>query len=160
VDHLQWKFAKSISFQTHAAIDAYIDRGCVKIALENDEPCGYVLAMPYLASNLCIRPIFQTAVCMDAQRRHHGLAIISQHANDAVRDGQSVLQANVRDGIDANDFFLAAGFVKIASWNPNTQRKRLINCWRKCLTEKRPMWFCSPPSRAGHTARLITNMSR
>jgi hypothetical protein len=102
---------------------------------------------PLLAS------VVQAAVCMDAQRRHHGLALLLRFEQEARARGQVALQANCAIGVEANEFWQAAGFKPIAHLTPATKSGRHIICWRKPLTRHLPSWFTDLPAKAGHRAR-------
>jgi hypothetical protein len=90
---------------------------------------------------------------MDAQRRHHGLALLKNIEAEAVADGLLAIQACCAVGLESNDFWRAAGFLPIAHLTPETKSAREIICWRKPLTTKLPIWFAMLPERSGHRAR-------
>lgn len=155
VQHLGDKFSNCVGFIPRAGVEVYCERGEVLIGSENDEPAGYLLGRPHLRWQPLMRPIFQAAVAMDAQRRHLGLALVEQVINDAKIAGQLAVQANCREGLDANEFWKAAGFLPICYLTPTTARKRAVICWRKLLTNKIPLWLASPPPVAGYRAKRV-----
>lgn len=89
---------------------------------------------------------------MDAQRRHHGLALLQLLEREARAVGQIGIQANCAVGLEANEFWDAAGFKPICILTPRNARGREIICWRKPLVNRVPLWFALPPQRAGHKA--------
>ena len=149
---LQRRFTGQLGFLPTAAITRYVEQTRVVIGTENDEPAGYLLGNPYLRYQPLIRPITQAAVAMDAQRRRLGLRLVAQTVDDATAAGQTAVQACCAEGLDANDFWLAAGFRPICYLRPDNTRKRAIICWRKILTQQIPTWVINPPRIAGYRA--------
>jgi N-acetylglutamate synthase-like GNAT family acetyltransferase len=149
IDSLQKKFGRSLGFLPTEALTVNLEAGNVDLAMENDEPAGYLLCRPRLAWQPLLGSIVQAAVCMDAQRRHHGLALLLQVEERARRAGQVALQANCAIGVEANEFWAAAGFKPIAHLTPATVSGREIICWRKPLQRKLPSWFTMLPKQAG-----------
>jgi undecaprenyl pyrophosphate synthase len=96
---------------------------------------------------------------MDAQRRHHGLALLLKIEEEARQRGQVAIQANCAIGVEANEFWAAAGFKPIAHLTPQTKSQREIICWRKPLTRKLPAWFTVLPAKAGGRS-LAVNSTR
>lgn len=158
VDHLQHKFGKSLGFLPTAALVANLEAGNVTLTNENDAEAGYLLVRPRLAWAPGMASIVQAAVCMDAQRRHHGLALLLLIESEAKRRGQVALQANCAIGVEANEFWQAAGFKPVAHLTPSTKSGREIICWRKPLQRSLPAWFTQLPSRAGHRCRPTTSI--
>jgi ribosomal protein S18 acetylase RimI-like enzyme len=149
IDSLQKKFGRSLGFLPYEALEVNLEAGNVDLAMENEEPAGYLLCRPRLAWQPLLGSIVQAAVAMDAQRRHHGLALLLQVEERARRAGQVALQANCAIGVEANEFWAAAGFKPIAHLTPATVSGREIICWRKPLTRKLPRWFTMLPKQAG-----------
>jgi ribosomal protein S18 acetylase RimI-like enzyme len=149
IDSLQKKFGRSLGFLPTEALTVNLEAGNVDLAMENDEPAGYLLCRPRLAWQPLLGSIVQAAVCMDAQRRHHGLALLLQVEERARNAGQIALQANCAIGVEANEFWQAAGFKPIAHLTPATVSGREIICWRKPLTRHLPSWFTMLPKQAG-----------
>lgn len=154
VDHLQRKFARCVGFLPRPAIEWYLDQQYVTLAQENDEPAGYLLGRKLLHWQPLLRPITQACVAMDAQRRHHGLALLATVEAEARAAGQIGIQACCATGLEANDFWRAAGFKPIVHMTPSNVRGREIICWRKPLVSRVPLWFALPPRRAGYRARI------
>ena len=152
-DHLQRKFADCVGFLPRLAFEKYLADGHVNLALENDDAAGYILSKPQLQWQPLMRPIYQACIAMDAQRRHHGLALLQSIATQAKADGKLALQANCASGLEANEFWRAAGFKPIMIMTPENVRGREVICWRLPLQRSLPFWFAQPPARAGHLAR-------
>lgn len=157
IDSLQRKFARSLGFLPLAAIEQHVQLGNVTLTNENGDEAGYLLVRPVLAWRPEMASIVQAAVCMDAQRRHHGLALLLQVECEARARGQIALQANCAIGVEANDFWKAAGFKPIAHMTPATKSGRHVICWRKPLTRALPAWFAELPARAGHRAATASS---
>jgi N-acetylglutamate synthase-like GNAT family acetyltransferase len=159
IEHLSRKYATEVGFIPRSAMAAYIDSSNVTICEENKSEAGYLLGRDYLRWNIGIRPIFQAAVQMDAQKRHHGLALLTRTEVAAREAGQIAIQACCREGLDANEFWRIAGFEKICEMWPNNSRKKHVFCWRKLLTEFVPDWFYQPPPVAGYRGK-VTNIPK
>jgi N-acetylglutamate synthase-like GNAT family acetyltransferase len=154
VEHLQKRFTNQIGFIPRAAVENLIDWRLCTIALENGAPAGMLLGRDRLRWNIAIRPITQAAIDFDAQRRHNGLALVSEVQNAARSAGQLALQCCCREGLEANEFWRAAGFEEVCRLDPQSARGRKVICWRKLvLPHVRPAWFLIPPPVSGHKAR-------
>lgn len=152
---LSKKFTNEIGFLPRAALDWYLQNSRITFALENGEPCGFILGRKSLRWNRSLRPITQAAIQFDAQRRSHGLAVVQHTADMALLAGQQALQAMCRDGLDSNEFWQIAGFIKIGSYLPGNARAKQINCWRKPLQHNRPAWFEVMPPVAGWKGKRV-----
>lgn len=152
VDHLQRRYANCVGFLPRIAIENLLEAGHMRLATENDDGAGYILSRPRLQWQPRMRSITQACVAMDAQRRHHGLALLTQIAAEAAGSGIVALQACCAVGLDSNSFWRAAGFVPICHMRPDNVRGREVICWRKPLTSVVPTWFAMPPRFAGHRA--------
>jgi N-acetylglutamate synthase-like GNAT family acetyltransferase len=159
IDSLQKKFGRSLGFLPTQALEVNLQLGNVDLCLENGEPAGYLLCRPVLSWQPGLASIVQAAVQMDAQRRHHGLALLLRIEEEARNRGQVGIQANCAIGVEANEFWAAAGFKPIAHLTPATKSQREIICWRKPLTRKLPAWFTVLPAKAGGRA-LAVNSTR
>jgi N-acetylglutamate synthase-like GNAT family acetyltransferase len=159
IDSLQKKFGRSLGFLPTEALEKNLEAGNVDLCLENGDPAGYLLCRPVLSWQPGLSSIVQAAVCMDAQRRHHGLALLLQVEERARERGQVAMQANCAVGVEANEFWAAAGFKPIAHLTPATKSQREIICWRKPLTRKLPAWFTTLPAKAGGRS-LAVNSTR
>jgi hypothetical protein len=154
VRNLQRMHSAAIGFIPDAATQVYLERERVLLALENGEPAGMILTNAKLSWCIAMRPIFQAAIQFDAQRRHHGLALVAQAEADALAAGQVAVQACCREGLEANEFWRIAGYSEICRLDPRSARDRSVICWRKPLVPGFvPPWFNVPPMRAGYRAR-------
>lgn len=157
VDHLQRKFAGAVGFLPKIAIETLLAQGHMRIAVQNDDPAGYILSRPRLRWCPQMRSITQACVAMDAQRRHHGLALLATIESEARTAGLLAIQACCAVGLESNEFWKAAGFVPIVHMTPQNVRAREIICWRKPLANVLPPWFAAPPRVAGHRAKISTS---
>lgn len=153
VKSLARRFSNQIGFLPEAALLQYLESQKIKIALDNGDPVGYLLGNNHLRWQPLLRPITQAAVQFDAQRRHHGQSLLTRTTLEAIAAGQVGLQACCREDLDANEFWRSQGFVAICYLTPTTARQHPIICWRKPLVKKLPLWFASPPMRAGYQAK-------
>lgn len=153
VDHLQKVHGNALGFLPKVALEACITGGHIQLALQNDDSAGYILARTKLRWCPSMRSITQAAVCMDAQRRHVGLSLLERIEAECKTRGQIAIQACCAIGLEANEFWRAAGFIPIAFLTPENVRGREIICWRKPLVSKLPIWFSQLPKFAGHRAR-------
>jgi N-acetylglutamate synthase-like GNAT family acetyltransferase len=158
VNSLQKKFGKSLGFLPTQAIEINLEAGNVTLTTENADSAGYMLVRPVLAWCPGMASIVQAAVCMDAQRRHHGLALLLLLEEQARGRGQVALQANCAIGVEANEFWQAAGFKPIAHLTPATKSGREIICWRKPLQRALPEWFTQLPKKAGGRALPVQSL--
>jgi N-acetylglutamate synthase-like GNAT family acetyltransferase len=153
VDHLQKKFANCVGFLPKIAIENIIAQGSMRIAMENDDAAGYILSRPNLKWQPLMRSITQACVAMDAQRRHHGLALLQQIEAESRAAGLVAIQACCAVGLESNSFWHAAGFRPVVHMTPENVRGREIICWRKPLGSVVPSWFTALPRRAGYIGR-------
>lgn len=152
VRHLQKVFNEQLGFLSDGAVIERIRQGNVSLALENGEPAGYLLGATEISAAKHIRPVFQAAVQMDAQRRHHGLALLNDLTTAAISHKQTIIQCFCRQNLEANDFWRAAGFVPVALRDVNAARQQPCILWRKPLarmTAETLLWM--PPNARNQT---------
>lgn len=140
-EHVARKFDNEIGFYSRDTIARFIaagEHGTARLALENGEPCGMLLVRPALGAMPLIRSITATAVCMDAQRREHGLALVASVVRDAIDCGQLMVQCWCRQDLEANSFWQAAGFTRCAQRTGETARKHSHTLWRLWLSDAPP----------------------
>jgi N-acetylglutamate synthase-like GNAT family acetyltransferase len=152
---LQKKFSNQLGFVPRQGLEWYLQAGRVSFVFENDCPAGYILGRDSFRWCIAMRPITQAAIAFDAQRRRHGLALVAAEETAAREAGQVALQAMCRSDLEANDFWIAAGFEEIGRYNPKTARRKTMICWRKRLITAVPTWYRHLPPVAGHKARSI-----
>ncbi len=146
---LQKRFTDELGFLPATALQEWIDRGHVTLALENGDPCAYVVTRERVQSARWCRPLSQLAVQMDAQRRSIGLALLDRVARRAQTQLLEGLQCWVASDIDAIEFFKAAGFTAICSRKPQNARRRDLILFRRSLQPFEPANFWTPPAVAG-----------
>ena len=152
VQSLAKKFTAQLGFIPTVGLAKYIEWNCVYLSQENTENAGYILGRRSLRHNALLRPIFQAAVQLDAQRRHHAEKMLLMIEAEAVNAGQVGIQANCAEDIEANDFWRAMHFDAICTIDPKNTRGRKIICWRKLISPTTPSWWTTPPLRAGYRA--------
>jgi ribosomal protein S18 acetylase RimI-like enzyme len=159
---LQRRFSNELGFLPSAAIDWYISHGRVTLSDVNDQDAGYLLGRAALRSQPWTRPLTQTAVCMDAQRRDTGRSLVEQAAVDATAAGQHLLQAWCRIDIPAMAFWRSIGFSAVAIRRPPTTRGHPLILYRRPLTDHGRRLILLLPTAAGYratadpTMRLLT----
>lgn len=108
---LQKRFSYEVGFVQRAALARKIELGRVHLARENGEPCGYVHHGSFANKRTPNEArIFQAAVQLDAQHRHHGLNLVGRVAAEAEAAGIHTLTARCLSDLDANAFWKQAGF--------------------------------------------------
>lgn len=150
---LQKQFANALGFLPRQAIEEYIARGRILITQDNDQHAGYVLSPRRLRCSPHVTPIVQTAIHFDAQRRHLGRHLIEHVAHAAQADGQSMLQAWCRRGLDANAFWQSLGFTAVGVRRPKTSRGEPLILWRLPLNAHGNQLLTLMPTAAGYRAR-------
>jgi ribosomal protein S18 acetylase RimI-like enzyme len=151
---LHRRFAHALGFIPKAGMERAIQAGHIAMAEENDQAAGYLLSRR-MHGEPHVHSIVQAAVAMDAQRRHHGLAALQHLERNAAAD---IVQCWCAEDLEANAFWLAAGFQPIALRNPENVRGRNLVLWRKPLTPTGAIRLAEPPRRAGPRAARPKNM--
>lgn len=152
---LSKKFSNQIGFLPRPAVEWYLANNRVTLALENGDPCGFLLGRTHHRWQRLQRPITQAAIALDAQRRHHGLALVQHVIQMASLAGQSAIQCMVRDDLESNEFWAAAGFVRIGQYDPKNTRNRPMNCMRRLVCRETPSWFYDMPPVAGWKGKRV-----
>jgi N-acetylglutamate synthase-like GNAT family acetyltransferase len=112
VEALSNKLNHEVGFVPRVALQRRITgeaSGGVTMSLENDDLCGF-LHYGSLAKDEA--RIFQAAIQYDAQRRHHGLALVDQFIERASDAGVRLVSLRCRHGLDSNHFWKSVGFRK------------------------------------------------
>jgi hypothetical protein len=156
VADLQRKHSDALGFLPRVAIDTYVASGRVLIGRENDDHAGYILGRNSLRYDRRIAPITQAAVCMDARRRHLGLALVEAWCSAAYQDGRSCVQCWCADDLESATFWPAVGFTAIARRWPQNSRRRSLTLWRRPIrsADLDPTFRVLPPL-AGHRASKV-----
>lgn len=155
IDALQRKFSNHLGFLPREALVEYVNSGLVTLVEENGEPAGYLAARRRLRSQKWLRPITQAAVCLDAQRRHLGIALVDHVAAVAYGDLLEGLQLWIADDLQEVSFFTAAGFVIVGKREPQNARQRRLLLMRKSLNPWIHGDFYKLPTVAGCVPRRI-----
>lgn len=109
------------------------ERGRLWLALENAEPCGFLL---WGGVGETVR-IHQACIQYDAQRREHGRALVRRLIDESTARGRGEITARVALDIEANQFWQALGFKAVAEVAGGKRRGRRIVVYR--LRLRRPV---------------------
>jgi N-acetylglutamate synthase-like GNAT family acetyltransferase len=112
---LQKKFTNQIGYIPPIATERELEAGNVHCGILNGHDAGFLLIQPHMKCQPTTAAIIQAAVYMDARRQHVGLALVTRACDDARHRGCGIIQAQCREDLEANAFWLAAGFEAIAS---------------------------------------------
>lgn len=127
VVHLQKKFGQAIGFLPRAALSEKIELQRIWIARENGQPAGYLhhgtLATPEVR-------IFQAAIQYDARRRRLAAGLVEHFVCRAQAAGAYGVSLRCLAHLDANEFWEAVGFRRIAS-EPGAKGR--LNVWTRDL---------------------------
>jgi N-acetylglutamate synthase-like GNAT family acetyltransferase len=147
------KFSEQLGFLPRAAVLEYLEAGRVLLARENSEPAGFIISRNRLRSEKWCRPLTQVAVSFDAQRRHHGEALIAALKTQARQDMLEGLQCWVAEDLEAVQFFRSQGFVHVQTREPGNKRNRRLLLMRLNLNVTPNPRFFSMPLVAGCVPR-------
>jgi hypothetical protein len=159
LDHLQRKHHDAIGFLSRMALEHAIANHRVLLALENGEPAGYLYGKTPYQRQEHVAIIFQAAISFDARRRLLGTALVEAFA---ARLSECVTQLCLwcAEDLDANLFWLALGFVPVATRAGARRTRRTHVFWcRHLRTPTEPTGFWVPEvTRAGvmREARTVT----
>lgn len=115
IDALCARFSREVGFIPRIALENRINgsrNGYVGLALENGDPAGF------LHTGSLLKPearIFQAAIQYDAQRCHHGKALVNDFIDKATRSGVKLVTLRCLSDLDANAFWKAMGFVHVGT---------------------------------------------
>lgn len=151
--HLQAKLAHAIGYMPPAGVDVALESGWIQTATYNDDEAGFILSRPQLKCSPTLRPIIQSAVHFDLQRRHVGLALLDAVAEQAIADGMEGITCWCAEELEANAFWKAAGFIHVGTRDPHNARNRKLNLWRLALKFPFQTTLVGRPSRAGFYAK-------
>ena len=122
---LSRKNYEAIGFLPKPRLQQYADQGQLWTQDENGEPCGFLV----WGNGWPVLRVYQVCIDYDAQRLHHGAALIARLIGKAESEGYTAISAWVADDIPANHFWEAMGFVHTSSRNGGEKRKRMHNGW-------------------------------
>jgi N-acetylglutamate synthase-like GNAT family acetyltransferase len=147
---LQRRFSNQLGFIPAPALRQHLETGNILRADENDCAAGYLLHRRMTRQKF-VHQIAQTAIFQDAQRRHHGLALLRAIETTTKAD---ILQAWCAADIEANTFWRAAGFICIGRRAAKNARGRELLLWRRPLTIKGRSLLTLIPNNAGKTTQF------
>jgi len=136
------RFTDQVGFLTRDAVEHYAANGGVLRARENQEPAGFLVFTRTKGDQPRVAQIYQAAIQLDAQRRHHGLALVERAVSEARAAGAHVLQCWCATDLDANSFWQAAGFSHVAARPGGRRRQRRHFLWQRALKAsfRIPIW--------------------
>lgn len=139
-DHLQRKLREEVGYIHMPALTKYVHAGRVFPSYQNGDLCGYLLFNDFPTTDPrthSVLPgttrIYQAAIQYDAQRRHHGLALVDRLIERASAARYHYIDCYVTDSIPANDFWTSIGFQLIGTRPGGKRRKRILNHYRMTL---------------------------
>ena len=147
--HLQRKFSNELGFLPDEATRWYLDSGNVIIATENDDPAGMLISKSHSPLMPLVLPIFQAAICYDAQRRHIGLQLVDTLKRKAIAIEKPVIQLWCRADLEANAFWQAAGFTPVGARTGGRGRGVPHVCWRFGTISAESVWSVAASIRRG-----------
>lgn len=115
INALQRRYTNEIGYIGQEATRVRVEQQNVLISTENDEPAGMLLGKLIAPTMPGVTPIFQAAVCYDAQRRHHGEALVHALKRRSIAAGNTAIQLWCRTDLDANEFWRAQGGIACAA---------------------------------------------
>jgi ribosomal protein S18 acetylase RimI-like enzyme len=124
-DDLARKNSEALSFIPRPMIENYARRGQLMLALENDEPCGFLIH----GENWPQVRIYQACIQYDARRREHGMALVAALSSRARERGCHDVRLWCADDLDSNEFWRSAGFEYCAQRRGGRRRGRKHNLW-------------------------------
>ena len=137
IEHLRLRFTRELGFIPKIALENRIAGrrgGIVSLAMENGDPCGF-LHTGSLRREEC--RIFQAAIQYDAQRRHHGEALVGAFVRTARVAGVKLVTLRCLSDLESNDFWQSMGFVEAGRERVGGQKNRgaqLIVWARRLMT--------------------------
>lgn len=135
------KHFEAIGFLPGQAITEAIDQGRVLLGLENGDPAGYLLFKHRMPDNPGVTAIFQAVVQMDARRHSLGRELVASVVRTAELVGNKIVQLWCAEGLEANEFWPAAGFTPVALRQGGKRRNRLHVLWRISINTASPRAF-------------------
>ena len=124
-DDLARKNSEALSFIPRPKLEWYAERGRLMLAMENDDPCGFLIH----GDNGSAMKIYQACVQYDARRREHGLELVSRLVKKATARQATSISLWCADDLEANDFWRQAGFQFAGQREGGERRGRIHNRW-------------------------------
>ena len=132
---LMHKDRRALGFIPAARFEERIQLGQVVPAWENDEMCGYVLVGRARET----LHIHQTAICLDARRFRHAANLVHLVKQRAERAGCHAIRLRCAVDLEANLFWTAQGFERIATVAGQNRTGRLINVYHLPIANGQPL---------------------
>jgi len=98
-------------------------------AIENDEPCGFLLHGP---PRTVIR-VYQTCIQPDARLIDHGRDLIDQLTMHGRAHGSQAISLYCADDLTANNFWAALNFTRVGQRRKSTRRDRTQWHWMRAI---------------------------
>ena len=124
-DSLARKNSEALSFIPKPRLEQYAANGQLMIAIENGEPCGFLLH----GNGWPVMRIYQSCIQYDARRREHGFKLIALLIGKAAQHGYEAICLKCAADLEANAFWREAGFRFIRAIPGGTRRGRTLNVW-------------------------------
>lgn len=105
------------------------ENGRLKIARENDDPCGMILHGP-LKKTL---RIYQTAIELEARRLENGSDLVEQVIQEAIDANVHQISLHCAEDLEANWFWQSLGFKHVGERVKSTLRGRIQKKWEMVL---------------------------
>jgi GNAT superfamily N-acetyltransferase len=160
VDAIIWltnRESNRIGHLPAAAISSFVDGRSAHVCEHFDHGViGYIGGRPSLRYDRSIRPVTQLVVHPDHRRQGIATALVGDVMADAVRAGQSMLQAWSRVDLDARHLWEDLGWTAVAERSPQTARNRTAVLWRIPLSRTAVAAMWTPPPVGGYRAARST----
>ncbi len=156
IDKLQHENADDLAFYPLETLRKAYEAGQVILAVENDEPAGYLWHGPIRGGSDA--RIYQACVDYSARRRHLGFAAVARLMDLSRAKSATAVRLRCASSSDSNEFWQAIGFECIAVQPGGIKRARDINVWR---AELQPGMFALPstdPSTRAIDLRAYTRL--
>lgn len=159
IDSLQRKFSREVGFWPKQALEGYIQKHVVTIALINGSPAAYLLGRDTCEFEPTQARVYQTAVQMDTRHLAVGRALVEAYCSQLPDSAHTVALFCAQD-IEANLFWEALGFTAIGFRDGSRQKGRLHILWeRTTRPEDDPLFPAVPDETSGgmmREKRIIT----
>ena len=128
-EHLARKEYEAVGFLPRPRLEAYEAAGQILAEEENGELCGVVV---FGNGHPTLR-IYQAIIQYDARRMEHGLNLVARVMDEATRRHCDTVSLWCADDLPANNFWQAAGFIRIGQREGGAKRGRKHNLWVRAV---------------------------
>ena len=115
----------TLGFIPRPRLEQYAHAGQILLETENGDPCGFLV---YGAGYPTLR-VYQACIQYDARRRRHGFNLVKRLIQVGIARNAEGIALRCADGLEANDFWAAAGFIHVATTAGGKRRNRNIRAW-------------------------------